>query len=177
MWLARVSVPVQEPIYGKSPEVAESAFVAKQSALIGDVTVGERSSVWPFTCLRGDDGDMPTTVGDECNVQEFSMLHGATLEDQVSIGHNVTVDYATVGEHSLVGINSAVLRGATVGSNCLVAAGSLVRQGQTVPDGHLAYGAPAETRPLSDGQREEIDMVHEHYVELGRDYGETGRFE
>lgn len=145
--------------------------------LIGDVTVGERSSVWPFVCLRGDEADMPTTVGEECNVQEFTMLHGATLEDKVSVGHNVTVDYATIGSNSLVGINSAVLRGATVGSNCLVAAGSLVRQGQTVPDGHLAYGVPAETRPLSDDQREEIAMVQDHYVELGRDYKATGRFE
>jgi carbonic anhydrase/acetyltransferase-like protein (isoleucine patch superfamily) len=168
---------MQESIYGVSPVVAESAFVSKMAYLIGDVAVGERSSVWPFVCLRGDESDMPTRVGDECNVQEFTMLHGATLEDEVSIGHNVVVDYATVEEHSLVGMNSAVLRGATVGSNCLVAAGSLVRQGQTIPEGHLAYGVPAETRPLSETQREEISMVHEHYVELGRDYKETGRFE
>jgi len=145
--------------------------------LIGDVAVGERSSVWPFVCLRGDESEMPTSVGTECNVQEFTMLHGATLGDEVSVGHNVVVDYATVEDHSLVGMHSAVLRGATVEPNCLVAAGSLVRQGQTIPEGHLAYGVPAETRPLSETQREEISMVHEHYVRLGRDYKETGRFE
>lgn len=168
---------MQESIYGESPTVAESAFVSNMTALIGDVTVGEYSSIWPFVCLRGDDNERPTTVGEECNVQEFTMLHGAKLENKVSVGHNVTIDYATIGEFSLVGINSAVLRGATVGSNCLVAAGSLVRQGQTVPDGHLAYGVPAETRPLSEQQREEIAMVQEHYIELSRDYKETGRFE
>ena len=157
--------------------MAESALVSKMAYLIGDVTVGACSSIWPFVSLRGDDDDMPTVVGEECNVQEFTMLHGATLKDEVSIGHNVTVDYATIGGHSLVGINSAVLQGATVGSNCLVAAGSLVRQGQTVPDGHLAYGVPAETHPLTDEQREEIAMVQEHYVNLCEDYKATGRFE
>ncbi|SEP00508.1 Carbonic anhydrase or acetyltransferase, isoleucine patch superfamily [Halogranum amylolyticum] len=145
--------------------------------LIGDVTVGEESSIWPFVCLRGDEDDVPTTVGDECNVQEFTMLHGATLKDKVSVGHSVVVDYATIEEHSLVGINSAVLQGATVEANSLVAAGSLVRQDQTVPEGHLAYGVPAETRPLSDAQRAEIELVHEHYLEYGQEYKQTGRFE
>lgn len=168
---------MRKPIYGASPTVADSAFVSEMAYLIGDVTVGERSSLWPFVCLRGDESDMPTTVGHECNVQEFTMLHGATLGDEVSVGHSVVVDYATVEDHTLIGMNSAVLRGATVGSDCLVAAGSLVREGQTVPEGHLAYGVPAETRPLSDRQREEISNVHEHYVELGRDYKRTGRFE
>ncbi|WP_129116190.1 gamma carbonic anhydrase family protein [Halegenticoccus tardaugens] len=168
---------MQESIYGALPTVAESAFVSKMAYLIGDVTVGEQSSLWPFVCLRGDEDGVPTTVGDECNVQEFTMLHGAALEDEVSVGHSAVVDYATVGEHSLVGINSAVLRDATVGPNCLVAAGSLVRQGQTVPEGHLAYGVPAETRPLSDAQRAEIDRVHDHYLQMGQEYKQTGRFE
>lgn len=168
---------MQESIFGVSPTVADSAFVSKMAYLVGDVTVGERASLWPFVCLRGDESDSPVTVGDECNVQEFTMLHGATLEDRVSVGHSAVVDYATVEEHSLIGMNSAVLRGATVGPNSLVAAGTLVRQGQTIPPGHLAYGVPAETRPLSDDQRDEISMVHDHYVQLGREYKETGRFE
>lgn len=177
MWMVDKRPYMQESIYGATPTVADSAFVSKMAYLIGDVTVGERSSLWPFVCLRGDEEDVPTTVGDECNVQEFTMLHGATLEDEVSIGHSAVVDYATVGEHSLVGINSAVLQGATVEANCLVAAGSLVRQGQTVPEGHLAYGVPAETRPLSDAQRDEIDLVYEHYLQVGQEYKRTGRFE
>ena len=105
------------------------------------------------------------------------MLHGATIGDEVTVGHNVVVDYATVEDHALVGMQSAVLRGATVESNCIVAAGAIVLQDQTIPEGHLAYGAPAQTKPLTDGQREEIVRVHEHYVELGQSYKETGRFE
>lgn len=168
---------VAKSVFGAEPRVAESAFVSEMAYLIGDVTVDERSSLWPFVCLRGDEETAPTRVGRECNVQEFTMLHGASLGDEVSVGHNAVIDYATVEDHSLVGMQSMVLRGATVESDCLVAAGSVVLQGQTVPEGHLAYGAPAQTRPLNEEQREEISNVHEHYVEYGRKYKSTGRFE
>jgi carbonic anhydrase/acetyltransferase-like protein (isoleucine patch superfamily) len=166
---------MREPLRGHAPIVADSAFVSTLSYLVGEVAVGERASVWPFTCLRGDDGGV--VVGDETNVQEFSMLHGADLGDGVTIGHSVVVDYATVEDHSLVGMNSCVLRDATVESNCIVAAGAVVLQEQTIPEGHLAYGAPAQTKPLTDAQRDEISRVHEHYVDLSREYKETGRFE
>jgi carbonic anhydrase/acetyltransferase-like protein (isoleucine patch superfamily) len=168
---------MQESIFGMEPKVAESAFVSKMSYLIGDVTVGERSSLWPFVCLRGDEKNNPTTVGEECNIQEFTMLHGASIGDEVSIGHNAVIDYAMVKNHALIGMQSTVLRGATVESTCLVAAGSVVLQDQTIPEGHLAYGAPAQTRPLTENQKQEISRVHQHYVDFGRSYKETGRFE
>ncbi|WP_201741047.1 gamma carbonic anhydrase family protein [Salinigranum halophilum] len=168
---------LRESLFGHTPVVADSAFVSRLSYLVGEVAVGERASLWPFTCLRGDGGSGGVIVGDETNVQEFSMLHGADIGNDVTVGHSVVVDYATVEDHSLVGMNSCVLRDAIVESNCIVAAGAVVLQGQTVPEGHLAYGAPAQTKPLSDDQRDEIDRVHEHYVELSRGYKETGRFE
>ena len=159
---------------GDTPTVADSAFVSELSYLVGDVLVDERASLWPFTCLRGDGGS--TVVGAETNVQEFTMLHGAVLGDEVTVGHNVVVDYATVEDHSLVGMQSAVLRGATVESDCIVAAGTVVLQDQTIPEGHLAYGTPAQTKPLTDAQRDEVSRVHEHYVELGRQYRDAGHF-
>ncbi|MGM0590115.1 MAG: gamma carbonic anhydrase family protein [Halobacteriota archaeon] len=143
--------------------------------LIGDVSVGARASLWPFVCLRGDTGAVQ--VGSETNVQEFTMLHGATLGDGVTVGHNATVDFATVEDNSLVGMQSAVLRDATVESNCIVAANAVVLQGQTIPEGHLAYGTPAKTKPLTDAQLDEIARVHEHYVELGQSMKEAGHFE
>jgi carbonic anhydrase/acetyltransferase-like protein (isoleucine patch superfamily) len=158
-----------------TPAVSESAFVSEQSYLIGDVVVGDRASLWPFTCLRGDDGQ--TVVGMETNVQEFTMLHGAILGNKVTVGHNAVVDYATVEDHALVGMGSRVLRDATIKSDCLVAAGAVVLQNQTIPEGHLAYGAPAETKPLTDAQRDEIDRVHQHYVHLGHQYKTDGGFE
>jgi carbonic anhydrase/acetyltransferase-like protein (isoleucine patch superfamily) len=166
---------MQHAFESESPQVADSAFVSEMSYLVGDVVVADRASLWPFTCLRGDGG--ATVVGSETNVQEFSMLHGAVLGDEVTVGHNVVIDYATVEDHSLVGMQSAVLDGATVESNCIVAAGAVVLQDQTVPEGHMAYGAPAQTKPLTEEQREEISRVHEHYVDLGRRYRNADRFE
>lgn len=162
-------------VRGASPDVVPSAFVSEQAYLVGEVTVGERSSVWPFVCLRGDGGS--TVVGDESNVQEFSMLHGAHVGDRVTIGHNVVVDYAEIQDETLVGMGSAVLGGAVVESNCIVAAGSVVLQDQTVPEGHMAYGIPAETKPLTDEQLEEIERTQEHYVELSRSYKSAGDLE
>lgn len=157
-------------VYGESPEVAGSAFVSGASYLAGEVTVNDRASVWPFACLRADGG--PTEVGAETNVQEFAMLHGATVGERSSVGHHATIDYATVGDDSLVGIGSTLLEGAVVESDCLVAAEAVVLGDQTVPEGHLAYGAPAETRPLSDDQREHIAYTHERYLELAEAHGE-----
>ncbi|WP_435158431.1 gamma carbonic anhydrase family protein [Haladaptatus sp. DFWS20] len=166
---------MQKRIKGEAPIVADSAFVSEQAYLIGDVAVGPRASLWPFVCLRGDGG--PTIVGEETNVQEFAMLHGADLGEGVTVGHNAVVDYATVEDHSLIGMQSAVLRGATVESNSIVAAGSVVLQDQTIPEGHMAYGTPAKTKPLTEAQQNEISRVHEHYVELGQTYKKTRRFE
>lgn len=166
---------MQKPIRDETPTVSESAFVSDMAYLIGDVTIGERSSLWPFVCLRGDGA--PIDVGDETNVQEFSMLHGASLGDAVTVGHGAVIDYASIEDHVLVGMQSAVLRDATVESNCIVAANSVVLQDQTIPEGHLAYGTPAQTKPLTDDQLDEISRVHEHYVDLAHEYKETGRFE
>ena len=147
-----------------APRVPDSAFVSEMAYVVGDVTLGERTSVWPFCCLRGD--FKPTTVGDETNVQELTMLHGADVGSRVSIGHSVVIDEATVGDETLIGISSAVLGDAVVGSNCIVAAGALVREGQEIPDGHMAYGVPAETQPLTDDHRELISWICDEYLDM-----------
>lgn len=166
---------MKRSIRDTAPMTADSAFVSEMAYLVGDVVVEENASVWPFVCLRGDGGSVQ--VGERTNVQEFSMIHGATLGDNVTIGHNVVVDYAEIGHDSLVGIHSAVLEGATVEPNCLIASGCLVNHDQTIPEGHMAYGVPAETRPLTDEHREEIERIQEHYVELGVEYRKAGTFE
>lgn len=166
---------MQRSFEGSTPEIADSAFVSEMSYLVGDVSLEANASVWPFVCLRGDGGAVE--VGEGTNVQEFSMIHGSTLGDRVTVGHNVVIDYAEIGHDSLVGIHSAVLEGAEVEPNCLVASGCLVNHDQTIPEGHLAYGVPAETRPLTDEQRAEIKRIQEHYVELSAEYRAAGEFE
>lgn len=162
---------MQRPFEGSEPAVAGDAFVSEMAYLVGDVTVGSQSSLWPYACLRGDGGAVE--VGARTNVQEFAMLHGATLGDEVTVGHGAVVDYATVADHSLVGMGSAVLGGATVESNCVVAANAVVRGDQTVPAGHLAYGVPAETKPLTDDQLAQIERTRENYVDLAARYRGT----
>ncbi|MFD1600895.1 gamma carbonic anhydrase family protein [Halobellus rarus] len=157
---------------GTEPAVANEAFVSEMAYLVGEVAVGARASVWPFACLRGH--GTAVTVGEETNVQEFAMLHGATLGDAVTVGHGAVVDYADVGDHTLVGMQSAVLGGATVEDHCIIAANAVVRKDQTVPSEHLAYGTPAETRPLTDGQLAQIDQTHETYVELAARFRDAG---
>jgi carbonic anhydrase/acetyltransferase-like protein (isoleucine patch superfamily) len=163
---------MQRHVMGASPEIAASAFISEMAYVVGDVTVGEQSSLWPFVCLRGDGG--PTLVGDQTNIQEFSMLHGANIGDRVTIGHNVVVDYATVEDDSLVGMSSTVQKDAIIESNCLVAAGSLVTEGKTIPEGHLAYGAPAQTRPIEEAHLDELARVQELYVEHAEIYKNAG---
>ncbi|MFC7203271.1 gamma carbonic anhydrase family protein [Haloferax namakaokahaiae] len=159
---------MQYPFDGNEPKIAESAFVADLTYLVGDVDVGARASLWPFVCLRGDRGAV--TVGADTNVQEFTMLHGATVGDGVSIGHGAVVDFATIEDEALVGIGSCVLGGATVESHSIVAAHAVVTHDQTVPSGHLAYGVPAKTRPLTDDQLVKIADTRDHYVELSREF-------
>ncbi len=158
-----------------TPVVPDSAFVSEAAYVVGDVTLGEKSSIWPFVCIRGDIG--PTTVGDRSNVQDHSMLHEADIGDGVTLGHNVTVDQARVEDDCLVGIGSSVLRNAVIGEGSIVAAGAVVREGQEVPEDSLAYGVPAETRKLSDEMREQIPMYAQSYVDNRERWREAGGFD
>ena len=163
---------MERPFERATPDIAESAYVSEMAYLIGDVTIDEDASVWPFVCMRGDYG--PITVGEGTNVQDFTMLHEAEIGAGVTIGHNAVLDRTTVGNDVLVGISSTVLPDATIGNECIVAAGSLVREGQEVPDGHMAYGTPAQIQPLSEGHREEIRWYCREYVELANRYRRDG---
>lgn len=163
---------MQRAFESHAPDVAESAFVSEMAYLVGDVTVAERASVWPFVCMRGDYGAI--AVGAETNVQDFTMLHEATVGSGVTIGHNVVVDRATVGDNVLLGISSTVLPGASVGNDCIVAAGTVVHEDQEIPDGHIAYGSPPELKPITDEQREEIRWYCEEYLQLADRYRQAG---
>jgi len=157
---------------GTEPDVADSAFVSEMAYVVGDVTLGEKCSVWPFVCIRGDIG--PTTVGERSNVQDHSMLHEADIGDGVTVGHNVTIDQARVEDDCLVGIGSSVLNGAVVGEGSIVAAGAVVREGQEVPPGSMAYGVPAETRELDEATRKQIPVYAQSYVENRERWREAG---
>jgi carbonic anhydrase/acetyltransferase-like protein (isoleucine patch superfamily) len=151
------------------PTVHETAFVAESATIIGKVTLGENSSVWPGVVIRGDNERI--TVGDCSNVQEGAVLHTdpgypLNIEAQVTIGHQVMLHGCTIKEGSLVGIQAVVLNGAIIGRNCLVGAGAVVTEGKVFPDNSLILGAPAKVvRELGAADIERMRSATASYVE------------
>ncbi|HEX5611061.1 MAG TPA: gamma carbonic anhydrase family protein [Burkholderiales bacterium] len=145
-----------------APTIHDSAFVAPEAAVIGRVTLGARSSVWPGAVLRGD--NEPIRLGEGVNVQDGAVLHvdagfPLVLEDNVSIGHQAMLHGCTIGEGTLIGIQAIVMNSARIGKYCLVAAGAIVTEGKVFPDRSLILGVPARVvRPLTD---EEVAMLRE----------------
>lgn len=143
---------------GIAPQTADSAWVADSAQVMGNVVLGEGSSVWFGAVLRGDND--PITIGRGTNIQDGSVLHSdhgfpTTLGENVTVGHQVMLHGCTIGDESLIGIGATVLNGAKIGKNCLVGAGSLVTEGKEFPDGSMILGSPAKVvKSLSPEQIE-----------------------
>jgi carbonic anhydrase/acetyltransferase-like protein (isoleucine patch superfamily) len=141
-------------INGKQPVIHESAFVAPEATVIGQVTLGAHVSVWPGAVIRADNEKI--SIGDESNVQEGAILHvdpgkPLSIGSGVTIGHQAMLHGCTIGDGTLIGIQAVVLNGAVIGKNCLVGAGSLVTENKVFPDGSLIIGSPAKVvRELAD---------------------------
>lgn len=153
-----------------SPTVAPSAWVAPGAVLIGDVTMGERSSVWYGAVVRGDDDRV--AIGAGSNVQDGCVLHAdpelpVKVGEDVSIGHRAVVHGCTIGDGSLIGIGAVVLNGADIGPGCLVAAGAVVSGGTRVPAGSLVVGTPGRIRrSLSVQERTDLRNHAVAYAQL-----------
>jgi carbonic anhydrase/acetyltransferase-like protein (isoleucine patch superfamily) len=159
---------------GKTPKVASSAFIAPTAVLIGDVEVGDESSIWFGAVLRGDNG--PIRIGARSSVQDNSVLHVSencttVVGDDCTIGHAVTLEDCTIGNGALVGSNAVVLNGATVGAKSLVAAGSVVAANATIPPLVVVAGAPAVVKkPLEGAAVHWVEDAPSEYVHLSRSY-------
>ena len=164
------------PYAGKTPRVHPSAFIAPNAVLIGDVEIGEESSVWFGAVLRGDHPDYGIRVGARTSIQDNCVLHvsarGATIVgDEVTVGHGAVFESCEIKRGALIGMNTVLLHGCTIGEEALVAALSVVPTGMDVPARTLVAGAPAKVRKELTG--ESADWVRgssEHYVELSRSY-------
>ena len=160
--------------------LVDEAFVAASAIVVGDVRLGADTSVWPFTCIRGDVA--PIRVGARCSVQDQVMLHtrsGELLEigDDVAIGHQACVHCRRVGDGCLIGIGATVLDGAVLGEGCLVAAGAVVRPESRVAAGSMVAGVPARVvRPVSEAERDYIARIVTAYCKLARQHA-AGRFD
>ncbi len=166
-------------VQGKSPLIHPTAFIAERAVIIGDVTIGERSSVWFNTVARGDVNSI--RIGDGTNVQDNSMLHVTTnthpleIGDCVTIGHSAVVHGCSVESGVLIGMGAIVLDGAEIRKESIVGAGSVVPPGFVLPSGKLAVGVPAKVvRDLTDEEIEDIKTSAENYVKNSRIYMQDG---
>lgn len=164
------------PFNGRMPQVHPGAFVAPTAVLIGDVVVGEDSSIWFGAVLRGDDPEHGIRIGARSSVQDNCVLHvsarGPTVVgDDVTIGHGAIFESCEIRRGALVGMNAVILQGAVVGEEALVAAGSVVPADMEVPPRMLAAGAPATVRKALEGESARwVRASARHYVELARSY-------
>ncbi|MDF1593428.1 MAG: gamma carbonic anhydrase family protein [Desulfobacterales bacterium] len=166
---------------GKTPVIHESAWIAGDADLIGDVHIGSNSSIWFKTVLRGDINTI--RIGNYVNVQDSAVVHVGhaddhftAVEDYVSVGHNVTLHGCIIKTETLIGIGAVVLNGATVESQSIVAAGALVRAGETVPSGVLFAGVPGKViRPLSKEEKSGLRSHPENYWAVARKYRDYER--
>jgi carbonic anhydrase/acetyltransferase-like protein (isoleucine patch superfamily) len=157
-----------------SPRIAASAWVADSADVIGRVELADDASVWFGSVLRGDTDWL--RIGRGSNVQDGSVLHtDAGIElvigEGVTIGHQCMLHGCTVGDGSLIGIQSVILNGARIGRNSVVGAGSLVTEGKAFPDGAMIMGSPAKVvRMLTPEQIAGFARGAGHYVERSREY-------
>jgi gamma-carbonic anhydrase len=161
---------------GRRPRIDPDTYIDPQAAVIGDVTIGAGSSVWPFAVLRGDQ-DNYVTLGRNSNVQDNSVLHvtpefPCIVGDFVTLGHRAVVHACRVMNNVRIGIGAVVLDGAVVEEGAQVGAGALVPPGKVVPAGWLVMGVPA--KPIRKMDRAELDDILKNardYIELWhRDY-------
>ena len=160
---------------GVQPQIHETAYVDPSAQVIGDVHMGEESSVWCNAVLRGD--MFYIRIGNRTNVQDNSVIHTRTgekptiLEDEVTVGHSVTLHGCYVEHGSLIGIGSIVLDDVRVGAQSLVAAGSLISPGTVIPPRSLVMGMPARVkRPLTDEEVASLNLFWQNYVTYSREY-------
>ena len=159
---------------GVAPRMATSAWVADNAQVIGNVVLGEDSSVWFGVTVRGDTETI--TIGPGSNIQDGSVLHADVgfplhIGAHVTVGHQVMLHGCHIGDGSLIGIGAIVLNGAKIGRNCLVGAGSLVTEGKEFPDGSMILGSPARVvKSLSPEQMEGLRQSARHYIENAQRY-------
>ena len=160
---------------GKIPKIPSSCYVDVSAQVIGDVVLGENSSVWMNAVVRGDVHSI--RIGANSNVQDCSVLHGMRYKhpvevgDFVTIGHNVTVHGCTIEDVCLIGMGAVILNGARIGAGSIIAAGALIPEGTIVPPRTLWAGLPAkQRRALSDADHEMILMYARNYLDYTRAY-------
>ena len=157
---------------GITPNIHSSVFVAPGAMIIGDVTIGEESTVW-FNCvLRGDLESI--RIGCRTNIQDGTVIHmdkeiPCLIGDDVTVGHGAILHSCTIGNEALIGMGAILLTGCKIGERAIVAAGTLVREGQEIPLGTVAMGVPAKVRrEATEAEFERVRHGKDDYVLRGK---------
>lgn len=162
------------PYKGLYPKIAKTAYIADFVTITGDVEIGDDSSIWFQTVIRGDVA--PTRIGRSVNIQDLCLLHQSPgkpliIEDEVTVGHQVTLHSAIIRKKALIGMGSIILDGAEIGEGAFIGAGSLVPPGKKIPPNKLAFGRPAKViRELTDDDIKEMERIVREYREKGQYY-------
>jgi len=161
--------PDIRPYQGKFPQIAVSAYVDPSAVIIGDVVIGEDSSVWPMTVVRGDVHYI--RIGARTNVQDGCVLHvmkdqyPLILGDDITVGHSVTLHGCTIESRVLIGMRCLILNGVVVGADSIVAAGTLITERTVIPPGSLVMGSPGKVkRQITVEDRNSIRQYAARYV-------------
>ena len=168
---------------GIQPTIAEDAYIDPQACVIGKVTIGSESSVWPMAVVRGDVHEI--SIGKQTSIQDGSVLHvthdgpytpgGSPLiiGDQVTVGHNVTLHACTIHNRVLIGMGAVILDKAVINSDIIIGAGTVVTPNAELESGYLYIGSPAKKlRRLSESEMEFLTYSANNYVKLQQSYTE-----
>lgn len=162
------------PVYAlgdSEPDIHPTAYVHPDAVVIGNVTLGAEATVWPTAVLRGDDGRIE--IGPRTSVQDGTIIHTTSVRPTivgagVTIGHNVHIEAATIGDHALISSGSVVLNGSTVGEGAIVAAGAVIAPKFDVPPYRMALGVPAKIREGYEVPVGYTKPAEDSYVDRGR---------
>jgi gamma-carbonic anhydrase len=171
--------PLTPPVFLlRSPQIAESAFVAPSADIMGDVTIGEESSVWYQAVLRGDINQIK--VGPRSNVQDGAVVHladnyGVEIGELVTIGHKAIIHACTIKSEVLIGMGAIILDGAVIGERSIIGAGTLITGGTVIPPGSLVVGSPGKVRrQLSLEEQAQVRTWADKYVAVSRHFRDLG---
>jgi len=163
-------------IKGKSPKIAASAFVSEAAYVVGDVEIGENSSVWPGAVIRADFGKI--TIGHNTSIEDNTVIHCAgnlVIGSNNVIGHGAVVHCRKVGNHVLIGNNATILDGAEIGDYCIIGAGCLIPPNTKISERSVVIGVPGHVKSqLTEEQQNELNIGAVSYTELASDYKKKG---
>lgn len=164
-------------VANKYPQIGKDCYIADNASVIGDIAIGNNSTIWFNAIVRGDIESI--VIGDESNIQDGCVLH-VDYDKKLSVGNGVTVGHkavlhgCTINDECLIGINAVILNGAIIGKHCIIGANSLITQNKKIPANSLVMGSPAKVvRQTTTEEVEYIKWAAQHYVEQIAIYNTT----